>query len=450
MNTRVGLAAVAVTLLAVACTSDRTAMPTGLVGVPKTSPSTAVAPGTSLTDFVIFPSIINGSGLSEPTVYLFFTPSTVDRTVQITTDNPAVTTPFPTAVLLADSTALRVGLGSVDVAAPTVVTVTVTGSDFTVSAPVTVYPRFATLPPATLSKIVVNPLTVAAGATPIATLALAAPAPSGGLVVMLGASPSTSGQVQPTVTVPAGATSVTFPVTTFVGFPNSTTTVDVNAYQGDSSVHTGVNVVTGAVPVAYGTQSLQLTPDTVVGGATVKGIITMNGAAPSGGSVITLQSSDPSTTTPASVTLPAGASSASFTINTRSVSAPTFVNISAGFGGNFLTSSLTVNPASSTPVTPPPAATLSAPSLISPAADARFPASSTVNFDWSDVTGAGSYTIEISDNSSFPTFIVNQVVAASQLSISTLPTKTMWVRVRANSSSGAAGPWSSSRRFELK
>jgi hypothetical protein len=73
-----------------------------------------------------------------------------------------------------------------------------------------------------------------------------------------------------------------------------------------------------------------------------------------------------------------------------------------------------------------------------------------VTFDWSDVNGAASYTIQVSTQDTFPSSIVNQNVTASQFSTSTLPTSTMWWRVRANDASGKAGAWSAARRFELK
>jgi len=89
--------------------------------------------------------------------------------------------------------------------------------------------------------------------------------------------------------------------------------------------------------------------------------------------------------------------------------------------------------------------------VTSPASDARFAPGQNITFDWSDVTGAASYTIQIDDQDSFPSpLIVDQTVTASQFSSSTLPTKRLWWRARANSASGTPGSWSSVRRFEVK
>jgi hypothetical protein len=74
-----------------------------------------------------------------------------------------------------------------------------------------------------------------------------------------------------------------------------------------------------------------------------------------------------------------------------------------------------------------------------------------IPFDWTDVAGAASYTIQIDDTETFSApLTVSQTVTASQFTTSTLPTTRMWWRVRANDASGAPGAWSEVRRFEVK
>jgi hypothetical protein len=138
----------------------------------------------------------------------------------------------------------------------------------------------------------------------------------------------------------------------------------------------------------------------------------------------------------------AGASSATFSVNTAAVTANTAVTITATYGGISRTTTLTVTPASTS--------TLPAPSLLSPAADARFSPGTSITFDWTDVSGAASYTIQIDDSDTFSSPLVNQNTTVSQFTTNTLPTIRMWFRVRANSSSGTPGNWSSARRFEVK
>ena len=159
---------------------------------------------------------------------------------------------------------------------------------------------------------------------------------------------------------------------------------------------------------------------------------------------MTLSSANPSiVSVPASVSVAAGASSATFGVSTSAVTANTSVTITATFGGVSRTATLTVTPASTT--------SLSAPSLLSPAADARFSPGTSITFDWTDVSGAASYTIQIDDSDTFSApLVVNQNTTVSQFTTSTLPTIRMWFRVRANSASGTPGTWSAARRFEVK
>ena len=87
-----------------------------------------------------------------------------------------------------------------------------------------------------------------------------------------------------------------------------------------------------------------------------------------------------------------------------------------------------------------------APSLLSPAQDAT-PAQP-VAFDWSDVSGATSYRIQIDDSSTFTSPLVsNQVVTASRFTAPTLAARRHWWRVRAINAAGVAGAFSTVRRF---
>jgi len=172
----------------------------------------------------------------------------------------------------------------------------------------------------------------------------------------------------------------------------------------------------------------------------------LTAAAPSGGAVVTLSSANTSVVSvPASITVAAGASTATFGVNTSSVAANTGVTITATYAGVSRTTTLTVTTASTG------GSPLPAPSLLSPAEDARFSPGTSIKFDWTDVSGAASYTIQIDTDSTFPApLVVDQNTTVSQFTTSTLPTTRMWFRVRANSSSGTPGAWSAARRFEVK
>jgi hypothetical protein len=73
--------------------------------------------------------------------------------------------------------------------------------------------------------------------------------------------------------------------------------------------------------------------------------VALSSAAPSGGLVVTVASSNPSVAgVPASVTVAQGATSASFSVTTTPVSGSTTVTISATYGGLTKTATLTVTP----------------------------------------------------------------------------------------------------------
>jgi hypothetical protein len=107
-------------------------------------------------------------------------------------------------------------------------------------------------------------------------------------------------------------------------------------------------------PLALSLSSLTLNPTSVVGGVeSSTGAVTLSGPAPAGGAQVMLSSSNGAARVPSSVTVPAGATSATFTVSTSAVAASTAVTISASYGGANGSASLTLTPA------PSPAPTLS-------------------------------------------------------------------------------------------
>ena len=445
------LAALTMMLFAAACTTDRASAPvTGPDGTP-VKRATATTTETTPVSMTIFPNEVVGGTTASASgrVEVADTAVNFDRYMQVTSNNPSVLPFLSTGTVVAAGTTFAgVTVDPTTVSQRTVVTVFVTGNGVTVSADLIVDPPGTTIAP-TLSSFTVNPGTVNAGTTATGTIAIPSPAPAGGVVVSLGSRIPASASLPASVTVPQGATTASFPIATFAGFPNSTTSVLLEANTANTLIQSAITVVTGATTTATPSLfSLTLGSPSVVGGTSTVGTVALTAAAPSGGAVVSLSSTNSSVAaTPSSVTVPAGASSASFTITTKAVSATTTVNISAAFGGGTLTTALTVN-ASSTSTT---STSLSAPTLLAPAADQKFAPGANVTFDWSDVANAGSYEIQVDDRDTFPSpLILGQIVAASQLSTSALPTSTMFWRVRAISASGAAGSWSSVRRFEIK
>jgi hypothetical protein len=468
MNLRATFAVASVALFAAACESDRTPGILMAPASPASHATTPVAPDAAPKFFTIFPSIyVTDPFIPMPTGKISAASvATFDRTFHLTSNNPALLSQLPaTVTLLAGNDRVAVGIVVPAVSVPTDVIITASGAGVSISTVLTLLPAGSPPPLKMIDTIFATPLTVAAGSPSTATIKLSSPAPAGGLVVGLATNLPLSATMPPAVLFPAGVSVETVPITTFIGFANSTTSVEIQATAGATIQHNGVNVVTGAViqPLGIGPTTLNAPLvggiATVVGGTSLLGTVTLSGPAPAGGALVTLVSTDTTVATvPASVVIPAGGSAASFTVNTKVVTATTSSNIGGGYAGGFIVTTLRVNPASApaptptptpTPVTPP-GATLGTPGLVSPSADARLVHGSSITFDWSDVGNAANYTIQISDTDKFTSIIASQTVTVSQFATSTLPAKTLWWRVRANAASGAAGSFTSARRFEVK
>jgi hypothetical protein len=287
---------------------------------------------------------------------------------------------------------------------------------------------------------------VVGGQSVRATVGLVVPAPPGGAVVSLESENPGVAQVPPSASVAEGNSTGSFTITTST-VPVSTG-VRINASAGGVTRSWFLNVAPSpdAAPLL---QSMSLSPGTVAGGTASTGTVFLSAPAPANGISVTLSTSDASVARPPGiVSVPQGQTSATFSVTTFAVPASTSATITAYYDR---TASATLNVTAAGTTSPPSSGTLAAPSLISPASDARFAPGQTVTFDWSDVAGAASYTLQVDDQDTFPSpLIVNQTLTASRFSTSTLPTTRMWYRVRANDASGMPGTWSSIRRFEVK
>jgi hypothetical protein len=348
-----------------------------------------------------------------------------DQLVSVTSSNPRVAAVPEFATIYASSGFGRFNITTGSVLAPTVVTVSVTGGGVTRTANLTVWPP-SSLP--TLTALTVSPTSVAGGTNATGTVTLGSAAPSGGVAVSLGSNQPGSASVPASVTVPAGATSATFTVTTF---PVGVTTVQLSATLGSVTQFASLGI-TNAPTLS----TLTLSPSTVMGGNTSTGTVTLSAAAPSGGVVVTLNDDSAVASMPTSVTVAAGSTSGTFSVTTSAVTTQTPVIVSAMSGGITRSATLTVNP-------PAPAA----PTLQSPANGATGVAQP-LTLDWNDVTGATSYEVQLDDSSTISSpFVANPTVTASQATLTGLPARQLWWRVRASNASGVFGPFSSIRSF---
>lgn len=117
------------------------------------------------------------------------------------------------------------------------------------------------------------------------------------------------------------------------------------------------------------------------GGSNVTATVRLTGAAPSGGASITMATSSTKAQAPPIVTVPAGQTSATFTITTSTVTQNTVITVTATFGNGSKAGSFTLVPGTAGDTTPPTA------SITSPAAGATVSGTVSIQANASDNVG---------------------------------------------------------------
>ncbi len=148
--------------------------------------------------------------------------------------------------------------------------------------------------------------------------------------------------------LPGSATGYTWQTAPGTGFANVRVRVVARdlRFQNSSDGANRSFSIGSAPPSGPTLTSLTLNPTSVTGGNPSTGTVTLSGAAPAGGAVVSLSSNNTAVATvPTSVTVAAGATSATFTVTTKSVTASTSVTLSTSYGGITKTAALTVSPA---------------------------------------------------------------------------------------------------------
>jgi len=192
-----------------------------------------------------------------------------------------------------------------------------------------------------LSSLSLNPASVTGANSSTGTVTLSGPAPAGGAQVALSSNNTAVARVPSSVTFAAGATSATFTVTTSA--VAASTTVSISAAYGGATRSASLTV-TPAPPPPPTLSSLTLSPSSIVGGLqSSTGTVTLSRPAPAGGVTVMLSSSNATVArVPSSVIVPAGATTATFTVNTSAVLVSTSATISASYNGTTRAATLAV------------------------------------------------------------------------------------------------------------
>ena len=228
---------------------------------------------------------------------------------------------------------------------------------------------------------------VPGGTSTTGTLSISGPAPTGGTTVSL-ASSSLSALVGSSVTIPAGAMTATFTVTTNVVSNDTSAVVSATVY--------GVKLKSTLSILGPKVSSVTLASATIASTTTTTGTVTLSTNAPVGGKVVNLSSSNASVASvPVSVTVAAGTRTATFTITAGTVNANTNATITATTNNSSGTATITVTP---------PAAALS-----------------TLTTNVAAVTGGRTVTGTVTLTSAAPTGGAVVTLASSSTTIGTVP-----------------------------
>ncbi len=317
------------------------------VAVPLNDPNPAVwdfelssvSASLSLSSLSLNPTSVTGGNSSTGTVTLSGPAPSGGAQVTLSSSNTGAASVPSSVTVAAGATSATFTVSTSAVTASSTVTISATYGGATRSASLTVTP--AAPPALTLSSLSLNPTSVVGGMqSSTGTVTLSGPAPAGGAQVALSSSNTGAASVPSSAIVPAGATSTTFTVSTSAVIASSTVTI--SATYGGATRSASLTVTPPAAPTL---SSLTLNPTSVVGGMqSSTGTVTLSGPAPTGGAQVALSSSNPgAASVPSSVIVPAGATSATFTVNTSIVFFSTSVRISASYRSNTLTANLTVS-----------------------------------------------------------------------------------------------------------
>lgn len=175
----------------------------------------------------------------------------------------------------------------------------------------------------TVLSVSVSPSSVGPGVTATATVKLTGPALSGGSRVTISLDAPGPLTIPSSVTVPQGQTSATFSVTGQTA--SAVTKVTLRAAMSSSRT----TVVTVSPATIY---SVKFNASSIVYNGTATGTLTMTADAPDGGATIALSASSTALTVPASVTVPAGSRTATFTVTGNSPVTQTSVRVTGTYG----------------------------------------------------------------------------------------------------------------------
>jgi hypothetical protein len=296
-----------------------------------------------VTAFNIYPTSFVGGNSPTGTVILSGPAPAGGVTVSFASANSAQVAAPASIVVPTGASSKTLPVPTAGASVSTSVKITATGGGSSASSTITVLPASLYA-----HSMVVGSVTSGHSAT--AQVSLNGKAPAGGASVALHSSAPSVASVVSSVTVPAQTSALDYSITTAgVASPSSAV---ISASLGGVTKTATVTVNPAVVSL------LHLLSTTTVGGSYVEGIVSLNGDAAPGGTVVTLSSNSAYLQVPASVTVAAQGTAAAFYAATSGVPSTTAVTITSSFGGVSKQATVSLSPASlvSVSVTPNPTA----------------------------------------------------------------------------------------------
>jgi hypothetical protein len=295
------------------------------------TPATATV---SLSSVAVSPSSVASGTSTTGTVTLSGAAPSGGVSVSLSSNNASAIVPASVSVA-AGSTSATFTVSTSTVTSSVSATLTATYKSVSKTAALTVTPATTTV---SLSSVAVSPSSVASGTSTTGTVTLSGAAPSGGVSVSL-SSNNASATVPASVSVAAGSTTATFTVTTH---SVSSTSSDTITATYNSVSKTAALSVTPLASVIL--SSVSVSPTSIVSQASATGTVTISAAAPTGGIVIELWTTGTVAFVPASVTIAAGSTTATFTVTTNYTTSTLQDTVTAFYDGTSVTANVTVSP----------------------------------------------------------------------------------------------------------
>ena len=315
--------------------------PSKFVAVSLSDPNPAVLifeqssplPTLSLSSVTMNPTSVIGGAQSSTGTVTFSGPAPAGGAqVALSSSNAAASVPSSLTVPVgATSAAFTVNTSAVAASTPVTISASYGGVTQTASLTVTAGPDYLlSASPTSLSITQGTSGTSTVTVTPqngfSGSISLSASGLPNGVTASFSLNPASTTS---TLTLAASSTATT-----------GTVTVTITGTSG-TLTHTTTIALTVSPPPLPTVSSLTLNPTSVIGGTqSSTGTVTLSGPAPAGGAQVLLSSSNGAASVPSSVTVPAGATSATFTVNTSIVLVSTSANISASYNGTTKTATL--------------------------------------------------------------------------------------------------------------